>query len=146
MADFKNLKDLYAHLEKRKNQIIKNDIFQEVRETEKQYIEANVYDVYDPTIYERRGDVEGLSDESNIIIEELGGETFAFKNITKANDYDVDLAPIIQDGYEGNEEYFDAKSVPGKPAYSQPRLFEEPTAQDMKDFVPRILKEKFNGR
>ncbi|MEK4006335.1 hypothetical protein [Paenibacillus sp. FSL H3-0333] len=79
--DFKNLKELEKYLNKQIAQTLKNDIGNGVaREKLKANIQSEVYDRYDPVIYERQGEHGGLIDDANIIVDMIDSNTVSIES------------------------------------------------------------------
>ena len=88
MAASKSLKDLFKKLNGRINSALDNEVFEKVREVELEAIQTEVYDVYTPKVYIRRGEYGGIGDPYNI--EKVGGAAkngrLIVKNTTEPND------------------------------------------------------------
>lgn len=133
MAQFKTLKELLNSrvLENAIEDALSDEVFEEVREVQKQHIISDVYAVYpSPYIYKRRGDEGGLADDDNIG-SIVADKTLIMYNDTPKNDaygindIDKSLTEIIITGegymYRGH----------GTGAYLKPRDFVENTKQDL---------------
>lgn len=92
----KNTKELYAEIMKRVNVALDTDVADKVKDVMTDHIIEDVYNVYKPKEYNRRGNNGGLSDPNNIIAT-LGdnGELFV-QNITLGS-------PIV---YDSNNNLF----------------------------------------
>ena len=112
-VEVNSLKALEAELYKRVNKALENEVGEYVKDVMQTVIKRDVYDVYTPEMYHRRGEYGGLADQENInAIAEDGVLTVT--NTTMAYPYvDMEqntlsqnagqlLAPIIEsgDGYD----------------------------------------------
>lgn len=67
------------------NETLKDEVFEEVRDTIQKHVNRDVYDAYSPTQYNRRGSSGGLIDENNIVGEIISDGMLFTKNIAEAN-------------------------------------------------------------
>lgn len=66
MATYKNFDELLAYLQKAVNDTLENEVADTVKQCMEQAIDVEVYSVYTPIKYDRRGDAGGLGDTGNI--------------------------------------------------------------------------------
>lgn len=98
--NFNNLNDLFKHIEKNVQDALKDDVAEAVKETMADTIQQNVYNVYSPMIYTRRGEQGGLIDKRNMEAT-LNGDTLTVKDIAPLDNgrTDYDLDEIIENGW-----------------------------------------------
>lgn len=132
----KDLKELEKELYKRINIALETDVSDTVKNVMTDHIAQDVYGVYTPTAYHRRGNNEGLLDPDNIVSTignngqlfvqnvTLGSESFD-KNHKRIRSYNRDkfLAPIIETGI--------GYDIGGWAFYEVPRPFMKNTYEDL---------------
>lgn len=108
---------------------LENEVFEVIREVILNRVQNDVYDVYNPDVYIRRGSSQGLLDENNVVYDlEKNGKTLVVWSIAKFNPHnnpnasfstakrkDNILQRLIIDGWR--------KVKPDDPAYKHPRPF-----------------------
>ena len=117
------------------------EVFEEVADEESATIYDEVYKVYKPKMYRRRGDNGGLGDPYNIAIR--GGSAkngkMAVVNLTDPNPDGCmsdgvttgkDLPALIEYGHGYKWNYYD---FPGKGKYMKPRPFTKKTIEHLKE-------------
>ena len=97
------------------NEALENEVFDAATGTYVQAAETVVYDTYEPKMYERRGEYDGLADPYNVVM--VGGKAsdgkIIIRNVTKPNPRAVNaesvttgknLSALIEygHGYKGN--------------------------------------------
>lgn len=82
----KNLKELEKELRKRIDIAMLTDVTQTVSEVMIDHIQQDVYDTYEPTVYNRRWDNGGLADPNNVV-SSMEGNTLIVENYTLGNQY-----------------------------------------------------------
>ena len=91
MKVIKSLKELEKQIQediqKAMIDTLRNEVFELVRDVVISHVYTDVYDVYDPTVYRRRKERQGLSDEDNIVYEIENRGTLVVWNIAKYNPY-----------------------------------------------------------
>jgi hypothetical protein len=140
MQIVKSIKDLEktikADIEKNMVNILEKEVFEIVRKLMIQHIKTDVYGVYGPTVYERRGNNQGLIDEDNVVYD-IKDNALVIYNIAKYNPYKnnkpmyttfskdkrIELVNLIVDGYSYRKEVM--------PPYARPRPFIENTDKDL---------------
>jgi hypothetical protein len=154
---FKSMDELFKHIKDTVNNSLENEVTDTVREFEQQHIDDDVYSVYKPKMYKRRGLDGGLIADENIIgyVDE-SKSTLTVVNATPPNPHALDedlvttdknLPELIEygDGYNGNN--YDFPTDDG--AFMYPRPFVENTIDELKNTKEHIkaLKEglKRNG-
>ena len=80
-------KQIAADVKKAVVDTLQNEVFELVKDIVLSHVQTDVYDVYNPKIYERRYDHEGLGDENNVAYEIENDETLVVWNIAKYNPY-----------------------------------------------------------
>lgn len=136
---------------------LENEVFEEVKETELRHIKTDVYEVYEPVVYERRCENGGMGDHDNIVILDDDGNNsvtngnLSVVNVTLPNPYARDGATTNKDLPElieyGNEGYFDkypfssGYDYPGIP-YSLPRPFTKNTIDELQTTKAHIVALK----
>ena len=78
MAEIKSLQDLEKEVNKRINRCLRDDIAPLIKHEIQKSVDENVYEVYDPIIYERRKEEGGLMDVQNMtaIYEDCGVDVY----------------------------------------------------------------------
>lgn len=107
--DFKDLASLFKHLEQQTQSVLKQEVAKTVVKTMQKHIQDDVYDVYEPTIYERKGYQGGLIDEDNIEVTMQDDNTLSVENIRF--DGDREVAEIVETG-ENYTYSFEYSGVP----------------------------------
>lgn len=160
MPTFNDLTSLFNYIE---NVIItdclQKEVYETVKEVEKRHIEKDVYDVYQPMVYNladgmparRRGKDGGLIADENIVGEVIG-DTLSVKNKTIAAPHYVDfflgeivdsknkgkpLAPMIEEGGGPNYDFPDPTCK-----YYYPRPFTKNTYEELKNTEEHIVAFK----
>ena len=90
------MRQLEAAINKKITSVLKNEIAKEVVQTMQEHIESDVYSVYDPVKYERKGYHGGLIDPNNIEVSMMDDNTISVENIRF--DGDREVAQIIESG------------------------------------------------
>jgi len=117
---------------------LENEVFEVIREVMLNRIQNDVYDVYSPQVYARRGSSQGLLDENNVVCDlEKNGKALVVWNMAKFNprnnrnsNFSTEkrktniLQKLIIDGW--------SKVKPDDPAYKQPRPFMKNTNRDLR--------------
>lgn len=134
---FNNLNDLFKHLEKQANSVLKNEVAEEVIRTMQEKIEDEVYSVYEPRVYERQGYQGGLVDPKNIEVTVESDNTIAVENIRF--DGDREVAQIVESG-QGFQFDFPYNGVP--------RPYTEKTKEELRntDRLNQAMKQGLKKR
>jgi len=120
---------------------LSKEVFEEVRDEEAATIYAEVYKVYTPRIYRRRGEYGGLADPYNIEIEggAAKGGRMAVVNVTDPNpggctsDARVSTGKNLPELVEHGDGYkFYHYDFPNKGKYMGPRPFIAKTIENLK--------------
>jgi len=82
---FKSKGAIQKYLQKEINAALKNEVANEIKAVKQDAIQENVYDVYTPSHYIRRGKSGGLLDKSNMKAELLEDGVIVVKNETPPN-------------------------------------------------------------
>jgi hypothetical protein len=142
MKTVKSFKELekYIHedIQKAVVDTLKNEVFELARDVVINHVQADVYDVYDPAVYRRRQENQGLIDEDNIVYEIEDDGTLVVWDIAKYNPYKNGrpiktsfstekrknnvLQTLIIDGYQNYQ---------GDAPYALPRPFIENVGTDL---------------
>lgn len=96
---FNNLTDLFNHIEADVQDTLNNEVAQEVKETMSESVMLNVYNVYNPISYKRRGNNGGLMCTANME-HSVDGDTLTVTNETPLDNHrtDYSLTDIIVNG------------------------------------------------
>lgn len=121
VKNFNSVKDLLAYAQKQVNSTLKNEVAVEAVNTLKEHIVTDVYDVYSPQYYERKGAQGGFLDEDNIEVEVVDDETISVDSIRF--DGNRDVAQIVESG-QGYMNDFEYNGVP--------RPFTENTREELR--------------
>lgn len=138
IPDFSSIKDLEKYLtETVFKSALEIEVADTVIKTQQKHIQSDVYDVYSPTVYERREDDGGLIDAENFTSEMISSDTLAVVNNTKPNPYARDgattnknLPELVEFGHGYNEYYYD---YPSDPAFYLERPFTENTIKELEE-------------
>ena len=122
MKTVNSIKDLEKEIQKRIAQAMKSEVAPLSRKVMKEKIEEEVYSVYTPKLYERRGENGGLLDDENIVTEMIDDSTLKVQNIR--SDGDRYVAEIVESGH-GYEYEFEYAGTP--------RPFTKETAEHFRD-------------
>lgn len=135
------LKELFAQIEQKINDTLQDEVKDKIKEFELKHIESDVYDKYEPKMYSRRRENDGLLDGENIKGELVSNGVLVVTNETMANpdlpngrqsknsgEY---LTPIIESGQGYNDNFPDTGDYLGR-YYKVPRPFIENTRQELK--------------
>ncbi len=142
--EFEDLDGLIGYINTSIEESLKDDVFEKVRETERRHIQKDVYEAYDPKVYERRKDKnfnESLASPENIQGELLDKTTLVVSNETEPN-------PFARDGATTDKnlpeviEYGRGYDYPGKGAYSDPRPFTKNTVDELRETKAHVLAIK----
>lgn len=68
---FDNINDLFKYVEKKTQDAMKTEVADTAKSAMSQAVNIDVYDVYDPVWYTRRGTNGGLSDTENYTVHEI---------------------------------------------------------------------------
>lgn len=151
MANFKSLNDLFKHLQTNViPDVLENEVYSVVVETEQKMIEEHVYDAYSPAssngepwVYERRRYNGGLSDPRNMMASfytVTGGYEMLVQNITKGSDDNFYIAPLIEYGDKHNGLEYQYKSNRDGTAwqYLRERNFTYQTMEELKKTLKHV--------
>lgn len=152
--EFESVEDLLNYVESDIKNALENEVATQVKLIEQEIIDEVVYDVYNPTRYERRYDYEGLSDIRNMKheVKKIGDEITLFvSNETKVSEHTYDsgegeyLDEIIEYGMLKSKRY-EKVDVDEVPRYAEPRPFTEETQKyiNNKDLIENILRKKLD--
>ncbi|OMD71219.1 hypothetical protein [Paenibacillus odorifer] len=112
--EFKSLKELERYLNKQIAQSLKNDVGNGVaRKKLKENIESEVYDKYDPVMYERQRENGGLLDDKNIIVEMIDNNTVSVES--HRMDRNRNVGVIVETGIGYNEDWSFPYTHKGRP-------------------------------
>ena len=134
----KNAKDLEGFLANTiaNNLFFKSNLQDKAAEIMQERIIENVYNAYEPTEYERRGNDEGFSDMNNMQFTSVdvknGNVRFVFENTTEGNDSmsGEEMTETFEKGLRDNWLYPDATDEYGR-VVSAPRPFIDDSINDM---------------
>jgi len=136
IKSFKNLKELESYIQQQLNETLKDEVFEEVRDTIQKHIDSDVYDVYSPTVYNRRETSGGLIADENIVgetisdgmieIKDIASPSKSIKGTTYDNSNPTMFSRWINDGLVPN--IFNNKD--GYP-WTEPRPFMDNAREDL---------------
>ncbi|MDY8023378.1 hypothetical protein [Paenibacillus polymyxa] len=122
MATANNFKELEKLIKQKIVKSLQVEVAQSVRETMKEKVQEEVYNVYTPTLYDRQEDRGGLIDDKNIIIHPVVGNTLTVES--RRMDGDKNVGQVVETGIGYDYEF----------AYSgRPRPFVEKTAEELRN-------------
>jgi hypothetical protein len=156
MKEFRSFADLKKFLNESIEKAIKGKVVKKVKNIMRKQIIKDVYRVYNPTMYKRRGTQGGLLANENIVSNNRGKKAVEIFNIAERNrDYSDTvytnkyLTPLIELGHlqakgssiAGNQGY----NYPYKYlAYYQPRPFMRNTRNELirsKEHIPVFMND-----
>jgi hypothetical protein len=121
LAYSSNWASLENQLKLKVSDTLRTNVFEEVKKVEQEHIQSDVYDVYSPFVYERRGYSGGIIADENIILTEIDNFNIEVVNITDPNPYARDgatidkfLPELIEYG-NGNDNYYDYPAPDARP-------------------------------
>lgn len=129
---FKSLDALMGSIKKKIDNALENEVAEIVKETEQQSAIYEVYAVYEPRMYERRGGDGGLGDMENMVSTVSGG-TLTVTNETSFNsgygtsNSGSNLDELVEYGDGGGGHHYD---YPDRGFY-QPRPFIQKTEESL---------------
>ena len=146
---YDDVDDLLKELEADIEDTLMHEVLDTVKEIELRHVEEDVFDVYSPKIYERRGMGMGGIDDSDNIVGTVENMELEVENITPfASGYgtwnrSVGLAELINDGNSTSGCFYD---YPGE--FNQPRPFLDNTIEEIErtDDVENALAKGLNKR
>ncbi|MGR7944285.1 MULTISPECIES: hypothetical protein [unclassified Paenibacillus] len=94
--EFSDLKSMFTYLDQQAQSVLKQEVAKKTVEKMQQHIQSDVYDVYDPVLYERKGYNGGLIDEDSIEVGLVDDNTLYVENIRF--DGDREVAEIVESG------------------------------------------------
>lgn len=102
---FKNINELAKYVNQQVlSKTLKEDVGEKlVRPKLKENIQSEVYDVYEPVIYERLGENGGLIDDANIHVDMINLNTVSIES--KRMDDGRDVSVIVETGVGYNPEW-----------------------------------------
>lgn len=132
-------KDSYDDIDQLLNDIrsdieetLMDDVLVEVKDIELKHVEDDVFSVYSPKIYQRRGSGAGGIDDSNNIVGTVNNMQLEVDNVTQFNNgygtynHGVGLVSLINDGESRNGFYYDYDGE-----FTQPRPFIDNTIEEI---------------
>lgn len=146
---------------KKIDEALTNEVFAEVQDEEAATIYEEVYKVYKPRMYRRRGEYEGLGDPENIVIKggSAKGGVLTVVNVTDPNpggcpDEDMvttgkDLPQLVEHGQGYRFYQYD---FPSGGRYMKPRPFTARTKEHLQESKAHVkameagLRKRVNGR
>lgn len=126
-----------------------DEILDKVKDIELKHVEEDVFSVYSPKIYERRGSGDGGIDDPNNIVGTVNNMQLEVENVTQFNkcygtfNSGVGLAELINDGESRNGFYYDYDGE-----FTQPRPFIDNTIEEIErtDSVENALEKGMKNR
>lgn len=98
VKSYDNLEDLFSALEDDIEQVLKTDVANKAISVMKKHVKSDVYDKYDPNVYERKKDKGGLLD--SVVSEDIDKNTISIENNRK----NTSEEQAIGDGYEDSRD------------------------------------------
>lgn len=155
--EFKSMKALKFYIESKiQNALQSSHLLQEIKKTMQENILKEVYLVYSPKQYQRRGNSGGLIDENNITHDLVSKNRVEIYNVAKRNTAyantkytNMYLAPLIELGHEeAKASGYQGYNYPRKNrAYYKPRPFVRATREELKRTKKHVkaFKESLNS-
>ncbi len=102
---FKNLDSLLSHINKDIHDTLEHEVAETVKDHMSETIQQNVYNVYSPMAYQRRGDQGGFIDKRNMEAT-VNNNTLTVKDIAPLDNHNTqyELDAIIEYGW-GNQPF-----------------------------------------
>jgi hypothetical protein len=138
VPQFDDLDSLFDYVKKDIGKSLEQEVYQIVKDTEKSHIQSDVYDIYTPVVYERRGLNDGLIADENIVGNMIDNTTLTVTNITlpnpNARDKDLvttdkNLPELIEYGHNTNGNKYDFARSDRE--YMKPRPFTHNTIEEL---------------
>jgi hypothetical protein len=147
MPNFKSWKSLDKYLKKSIKSAFYEDTAKKVKDEMFQNILNEVYAKYNPRVYERRYDNDGLMDRNNIVMKPKRNNGMEIYNIAKRKDYNTNLylAPLIEYGQRKAK----SNNIVGYRypyphlSYYKARPFVGKTREDLKKYKSHIKAFRF---
>lgn len=110
---FKNLKELMKSIQIEIDKSLSEDVSKKVKKVQLEHVKKDVYDKYEPTVYNRRKDNGGLSDIDNIEGKLIKSGLLSIENKRKDEETGRLVAPVVETGQGYNYDFpFNGKSRP----------------------------------
>lgn len=129
-SNYDDIDELLIDIQSDIEDVLMDDVLDTIKDIELKHVERDVFSVYSPTIYKRRG-VGGIDDPDNII-GTVNNMELTVDNVTPFNDdygtsnSGVGLAELINDGDNLHGYFYD---YPGE--FNQPRPFIDNTVEEI---------------
>lgn len=120
--EFKSIEAALKFIEQQAQSVLKQEIAQKAVKTMQKHVQTDVYDKYEPKMYDRKGYQGGLIDEDNIEVSMIDDNTVSIENIRF--DGDREVAEIVETG-QGYTYSFEYSGVP--------RPFTENTRKELQE-------------
>lgn len=118
--------------------VLMDEVLDTVKEIVLKHIEDDVYSVYKPSVYKRRGNSGGLSDPDNIVGTIEGDMQLVVESITPFNEEyggrnsGIGLAEMVNEGGNSEHDYdYGFRSI--EAPYSKPRPFLDNTIEEIEN-------------
>lgn len=140
----KNLKELRKHVKKCINDSLKNEVFEAVKQIELNHVEEDVFNVYSPSVYERRSTL-GIDDPKNIVGNITQDGVLEVENITEFNpEYETEneglgLVKLIEYGHKTSGYFYD---YPKSDSFTDSRPFISNTKKEIKENKNHVIAMK----
>lgn len=141
MATIVTIAGLNDEIKKRVNKALKEKVAPYIRDELTNQIQKNVYDAYDPVVYQRRGENGGLIDKDNFVTEfnEDNCSVYVHDDAKASSEgLGMPLDQAIEYGY-GNR----------LNAYNRPRPFISPTQSKVDTdvgIIQQMIVDSINGK
>ena len=140
----KSLKELRNYIEKCIDDSLENEVLETVKKIEISHVDEDVFDVYSPSVYERRG-VLGIDDPDNIVGNISQNGVLEVENITEFNpEYETEnlglgLVKLIEYGHGTSGYFYD---YPTSKDFTEPRPFISNTKKEIKEYKSHVIAMK----
>ena len=134
-----NLKDIYNKVKQQTQQVLNNEVSDKIKEIEHKHVISDVYAQYSPTMYQRKKDNYGLSDESNMLTKQYGEIGIEISNDTYHDNLKSMGGNYVADVVESGVGYEYAGY--GYP-YEEPRPFQEKTVEELNQSKEHVIALK----
>ncbi|KAF6626941.1 hypothetical protein H6F38_23065 [Paenibacillus sp. EKM208P] len=133
MTTANNFSELEKLIKQKLTSSLQIEVSNKIKETMKNKIQSDVYDVYDPTLYKRQKEQGGLIDKRNMIVNMVNQSTVSVES--RRMDGSVNVGQVVETGKGYRYEF----------AYSnKPRPFVEKTVEELRNTNSHITA-LYNG-
>ncbi|HJR46674.1 MAG TPA: hypothetical protein VJ799_00825 [Nitrososphaeraceae archaeon] len=131
---FSNISELEKYLVPLMKDVMNKEVTETIRDVEQRNIQDEVYNKYEPVMYERRRRNDGLQDRKNMIHNVntfKNGVELTVENITEGIEDDFLIADLVEygDGHNGKEYQYKGNRLAKD--YLKPRPFTKATIEEL---------------